>query len=259
MKTTGSMHYSRLAFAMLSVLFAGLMGCASANKDQLYEPLVLVRPGPLGGGDQLWAVVPLRNESGTSLGDPLRMADQLSASITEVTGLRSKPVNSVIDAMRTLDIEVIDNPEQARLLAQALGVDGLILGTITAYDPYDPPTIGISLALFDRTGQDTTGGPLDPKVLSTQPNAYSYFPRTTRDSVPASSVALHLDGRNHAVLLRMQQFAAGRHDHRGAYGWRRYLASMDLYERFAAHVAIGDLLEGERLRLGYAAAEETEG
>ena len=244
---------------MLTLALWGLMGCANANRDRLYQPHVDVYPAPQGGGDQLWAVVPLRNESGTSLGDTLRLADQLSASITEVQGLRAVPVNRVIDGMRTLEIEVIDDPGQARLLAQWLGVDGLILGTITAYDPYDPPTIGISLALFDRTGQDAQGGQLDPKLLSTQPNPYSYFPRTTRDSVPASSIAMHLDGRNHAVLQRVRQFAAGRHDTRGAYGWRRYLASMDLYERFAAHAAIGELLEGERLRLGYAAAEESDG
>ncbi len=252
------MLFSRSAglLALVGALLAGLLACSTQRADRLDTPEVLAYPEPQLGGDRLWAVVPLRNESGTSAVDSLRVADQLGASITEVQGLRALPTNRVIDAMRALEFVVIDDPSQARTLAQALGADGLVLGTITAYDPYDPPTIGISLALFDRSGQDAEGNSLDPKRLSYQPTAYSYFPRTSRQSVPASSVALHLDGRNHGVLERVRRFAAGRHDLEGAYGWRRYLASMDLYERFAAHAAIGDLLESERLRLGYAAAEE---
>lgn len=256
MTSAGSMFFSRSATVVLAILFAGLGACSGPQGERFGKPVERVLPGPQIGGDRLWAVVPLRNESGTSAVDTLRITDQLGASITQVRGLRAKPTNAVIDAMRALDIGVIDDPAQARALAEALGVDGLILGTITAYDPYDPPTIGISLALLDRTGQNASGNQLDPKRLSTQPTAYSYFPRTSRQSVPASSIALHLDGRNHAVLERVRRFAEGRHDTRGAYGWRRYLASMDLYERFAVDAAIGDLLEGERLRLGYAAAEE---
>lgn len=250
------MLFTAGAAALLGAVLICLGACAGATKETLGQPDVLAYPGPEAGGDRLWAVVPLRNESGTSAVDPLRLADQLSASITEVRGLRALPTNRVLDAMRALEIGIIDDPAQARALAQALGVDGLVLGSITAYDPYNPPTIGLSLALYDRTGEDASGEALDPRRLSYQPNAYSYFPRTTRQSIPVSSVAMHLDGRNHAVLQRVREFAEGRHDDRGAFRWRRYLASMDLYERFAAHAAIGDLLEGERLRLGYAAAEE---
>lgn len=246
-----------LARPLLGLFWAiALLGCAGGG-EVLEAPGVLHSPYPPVGGDRLFAVVPLRNESGTSSADVLRIADALAAAITEVDGLRALPTNRVLDAMRALEIGVIDDPSQARALAEALGVDALVLGSLTAYDPYDPPVLGLSLAIYERTGVSGTSG-LDPRVLSRQATEYAYFPRSSRADAPASSVALHLDGRNHAVLERVRSYARGRHDEESALGWRRYLASMDLYERFAAHAAIEALLDKERSRLRRA-ARETDG
>ncbi len=233
-----------------------LLGCAGGG-EVLEAPGVLRSPYPPRGGDRLFAVVPPRNESGTSSADVLRIADALAASITEVEGLRALPTNRVLDAMRALEIGVIDDPSQARALAEALGVDALVLGSLTAYDPYDPPVLGLSLAIYERTGVSGGSG-FDPRILSRQATEYAYFPRSSRADAPSSSVALHLDGRNHAVLQRVRAYARGRHDEDSALGWRRYLASMDLYERFAAHAAIEALLDKERGRLRRA-ARETDG
>lgn len=222
-------------------------GCAG-EREALTTPRVLESPYAAASGDRLWAVAPLRNESGTSAADVLRIGDALASAITEVRGLRALPTNRVLDAMRALEIGVIDHPSQAAALAEALGVDGLLLGSVTWYDPYDPPALGISLALYVREG--AVGGDLDPRVLTRQATEYDYFPLSSRGSGPASSVALHLDGRNHEVLSEVRGYATGRHDAGGAYGWKRYLASMDLYERFAAHHAIDRLLRMEADRVG---------
>lgn len=248
--TSAQTMLSHARLLLLASLWLSLLaGCASPRGEVLTPPVAPVAPYDPSGGERLWAVAPLRNESGTSTVDPLAVSDALTAAVQEVRGLRALPLNRVLDAMRVLDLGVIDSPEQAQALAEALGVDALLLGSVTAWDPYDPPAIGLSLALYERPGATIGGEELDPRRLTYQPSEYTYFPRSSRAGAPASSVAQHLDASNHAVLARVRAYATGRHDPELPYGWRRYLASMDLYTRFAAHHAVGSLLARERLRL----------
>ncbi|MCB9846198.1 MAG: hypothetical protein H6811_09460 [Phycisphaeraceae bacterium] len=233
-----------------AALVCSLGACTPQKAETLDVPAVLESPYDERGGDVLFAIVPPRNESGTTTVDPLMVGDALVAAIEEARGLRSLPLNRTLDAMRELRLGSIDAPEQAGILAAALGVDGLLLGSITAYDPYDPPTIGLSLAIYKREGAlDSPSSDLDTRLLTHQPTEYAYFPRSAHESSPASGVSKLYDARNHLVLGELRAFAQGRHDPTRPLGWRRYLVSMDLYTRFAAHSAVASLLDAERRRL----------
>ena len=156
--------------------------------------------------------------------------------------------------MRALDIDQITSPEDAKRLATAMGVDGIILGSITAWDPYDPPKLGLALALYVVPGHLEQGRDgLDPRSLEMSYSDYSYFrPTTTYTDAPDSVVTLHLDASRHDTLLALQQFASGRHDADTALGWEVYVKSMDRYAEFAAHRAVGLLLDAEWMRLSRA-------
>lgn len=237
-----------LACAVGATLWLG--GCAG-KKDTLVAPAVTGSPYDASGGEVLWGVVPLRNESGTTLADTLLISDAVVAAVEEVRGVRALPVNRTIAAMRALGMSELDSPAEVRRLAEAMGVDGIIVGTITAYDPYHPPTLGLALALYARPGRMEpvgTGG-LDVSKLRYQPTEYRAFPNSTFADAPASVVSDHLDGKNHEVLMDVQRYAAGRHDRGSALGWRRFLVSMDLYTEFAAWRMVGRLLEHEWIRL----------
>jgi hypothetical protein len=67
---------------------------------------------------------------------------------------------------------------------------------------------------------------------------------------PVAVISEHLDGSNHEVQMDLRRYASGRTDPGSSLGWRSTLASMDLYTKFAAHFAVGRLLEQERLRTG---------
>ena len=90
---------------------------------------------------------------------------------------------------------------------------------------------------------------LDTRKLEVQPTDYNYFPRTTFESAPASVVSEFLDGKNHQVLMDVKSYAQGRHDPNTALGYKRYLASMDLFAEFSAWHTVGRLLNREWLRL----------
>ncbi len=205
----------------------------------------------------LWAVAPLANESGAGVVDSLAITDAVVAKVAEARGLACVPTNRVLAAMRALHLASVATPADSRRLAEALGVDAVVVGTITAYDPYDPPTLGLTLGVFHRSGGQAAM--VDSRAL--QASGSEHATAATGDA-PAVVVAEHLDGRNHEVLINLRRYADGRHNPEGALGWRSYLASMDLYTQFATYHTVGRLLDAERLRMsraGLAAAAPPKG
>lgn len=238
-----------IALAVVLIGVAWSAGCRA--KPELTPPGVLVSPY---AGDALFAVIPPRNESGASFVDPDRVGDMLVASLAQTRGLRCLPLNRTIEAMRALGLPSVNSAMEANQLARALGVDGIVAATITAYDPYDPPTIGLTLALFPQPSLGgRREGPLDdPRLLAMQASDAGYT--GMRGSEPTAVESVHLDARSHDVLLRLRRYAEGRKEKETALDWRIYTASMDLYTQFGAHEAVRGLLDHEWLRLARVAS-----
>ena len=240
--------------ALFSLALPALLtGCGTATPPELVTPEVLVSPYQADRSQPLWAVAPLRNESGTSVADTMALADELVARIQEVRGLAAVPMNRVIGAMRATGLREIATPADARMLANALGVDGVIVGSITSWDPYDPPRIGLALGLFGR-GQTLVPNNNEPEGIDSRNLQKSGAERTISrfDDRPLSVIVGHYDARNHEVLMSVQRYAAGRTDYRAPLGWRSYTANMDQYSQFVAFQALDQLLDAERLRLARA-------
>ncbi len=231
-------------------LASGPAGCAWRRADDLTAPREHLAPYDTSRAEPVWAIYPLRNESGTSLASSSAISDAIVAAAAQTRGLRVLPLNRTLEAMAALGVTQLGSPEEARALAEAIGADGLILGSITAYDPYTP-TLGLSLALYIRPGVlDEPGeGELDARSLVWQPTDYAFFPSSGYADAPASAVSEHMDGKNHAIQMAVRGYAEGRAEPGTALGWRRYLASMGLFTEFAAWHAVGRLLDHEWIRL----------
>lgn len=237
-----------LALALLLLIgAASAPGCASGRRERpLVPPQATVAPYAAPDGEVLWAVAPLRNESGTTFVSGERVTDALIAAAAEVRGVRILPLNRTLAAMRALRLSSVDTPGQARALAQALGADAILVGTITAWDPYNPPVIGLNLALMGIQGPVETG--FDPRELVGSPTDHGTL-GAGQDNRPIAVVSEHLDARNHQVLADVRSYATGRHDPRDALTWEVYLASMPLYTEFAAHYCVDRLVQSEWIRL----------
>jgi hypothetical protein len=157
--------------------------------------------------------------------------------------------------MRALNMNGIRSPADARRLGEALSVDAVLVGAVTAYDPYDPPTIGLTLALYSRQPAQAVSesGWSDPRAMRGAPTERDLPPVSSFDEEPLAVVVEHLPGANQSVQMNVRRYAEGRHEQGSALGWRRYLASMDLYTDFAADWAVRRLLQEERLRLAWPA------
>lgn len=251
----------RLATLALFALSLATSACSylpGRDKDRLDPPQVLLSPYQSATqGDAIWAVVPLANESGASAADPYAISDKIVAAIDEVQGVTCLPVNRTIAAMRARGLHSLRTPADARILADTLGADAIVIGTITAYDPYDPPKLGLGLALYAKPrGQGGQQDTLDPMQLQSAYSDDQLQVRAAREPLPVATVSEHLDGANHAVQEEIRMFAVGRHDPQSAAGWRAVLMDMDRFTAFAAYTTVSRLLDQERLRVASVHREE---
>lgn len=231
---------------------AALTACVAESPYTTPDPLVSPYPGD---HQALWAVVPPANESGLSTVDGAAIGDEIVNAIQQVRGIRALPINRTLDAMRELDLRSIRTSAEARQLSRTLGADAIVIGSVTAYDPYEPPALGLTLALFLRSSELPESGSLlyDPRLLQMQ--ATELTAQIEADTTRPSSVGGGLyDARAHDVVARLQAYARGRIEPDSPYGWRIYLVSMGLYSEFVAHSAVQDLIESEWLRLAGAPA-----
>lgn len=240
-----------------------LGGCAA--QPELLPPEQVVSPYPISRGEVLLAVAPLRNESGTSTADALGLTDALAQRLDAIEGVTCIPTNRVIQAQRALGMNSISSPADARRLLKALGTDGLVVGTITAYDPYDPPKLGLTLALFgtpggrlDAPGTAATGDPTALRMSGSGAGSGGGAGGGIGDQ-PLATVSEMLDARGQDVQMNVKRYAEGRSEAKSALGWRSYLANMELYNQFGGWWTVYRLMQEERLRVSRGADAERRG
>jgi hypothetical protein len=238
------------AWWTLFVLVAAMAGCQPAA---LTEPIRLVAPY---AEQQLWGVAPFANESGFSLVDTASISDAFMEQAQQADGIDGIPVNRVIQALRELGGETVSTEADAMAVMTMLDLDALVVGTVTAYDPYRPMKLGLATQLFVRPDHPALDG-LDSRELtyatSGHVSAASLGPHG-----PRAQAAGIFDASNHQTLRWLERYAAGRSEPDSAYGHDLFLVSMDLYTEFVCHRLLRDLLSQEWARVGpVASAEKT--
>lgn len=237
------MNWMRSIFGLGVCALAALTGCTGKPRPYGME-VVSILPG---AQPQVWAVAPALNLSGQREVDPLLQSDILYHKLQEVRGLTVIPVDRTIQVYAALRIEQVQSPTQAAIVCEALGCDALIVPTVTAYDPYDPPKWGGSLQMF-RTARVGGAPPVDIRDLTRRaaPDP-TQMPAGPMNNDFVQAVGM-FDAANGTVREALTGYARGRHDPVGPMGHREYLVSMDRYVGFAYHTLIGDLLRAESRR-----------
>jgi hypothetical protein len=95
------------------------------------------------------AVAPFTNESGVPIpvNEIWKVGDGLITAINQTQGWDAVPLNRTIQTMRQMGIDTVPDLKTASALARAMDVDAIVLGTITQWDPYDPPRFGANVIL----------------------------------------------------------------------------------------------------------------
>ncbi len=200
---------------------------------------------------QVWAVAPLRNESGSRYADGYAVADKLTHQLTMIHGIDVLPVNRVLGAMQALNLGAITSKDQALALRDALGVDGLVVGSLTAWDPYDPPKIGIAIELYvDPISPTRTFDSRELTWAATEDRALPQRPYQSGDQ-PVSTVAAYYDAADPDTRAELERYGKhrGKDDGKVKHHARLYLISMDLYTEFVSQRVCSRLLAAESARL----------
>ncbi len=205
------------------------------------------------GERQVWAVAPLRNESGSLHANGLKAADHLAQRLETAKGIDVLPVNRVLAALEALQMQGVTSTEDAIKLRGMLGVDGLVVGTITAYDPYDPLKLGLIIELYVDARRDSFKSTDVRKLVraATDEMSLPNQPKQ-RPSQPVSVVSGFYDASDPAVRDRLLSYAAGRSgedEDDPTRDQRLYQIDMDLYTEFVTYLVSQRLLRVEQERL----------
>lgn len=221
--------------AALSCLLVGGFACEQPPKPYGTEASLFMP----GRNQQVWAVAPAVNLSGERV-DPLLQADIVFGQLQQIRGLTVIPVNRVVEVYEGLGLEKVQSPEQAAIVCDVLGCDGLIVPTVTAYDPYDPPKVGAALQLFRKPR-----GYKRPENVDVRELARAAAPRPQApppvDGGVVQAVGM-FDAANGTVRRAVMEYAQGRHDPVAPMGARAYFLDMDRYSGFVYTCLAADLL-----------------
>ena len=195
---------------------------------------------------QTWAVAPMVNLSGQKSADSILQADLVFQQLQQVDGLIVVPVNRVIEVMLSLHIDKINSEQHAQLICELLGCDGLIVPTITIYDPYNPPKLGAALQLFVRSPASLTKqANFNLREFARQPSAKSAAATSGGSMLQVVGM---FDSQNGSVRTALERYAKGRNDPMGPMGAREYLIVMDRYCGFVWHLLIVDMISTPKFR-----------
>lgn len=109
------------------------------------------------------AVVPFFNQSDERAVDGRNLANLYAVELQKTPGVEVIPVGVVHTAMRQYNMEDLAGPPDAVKLARLLNVDAVVIGSVTEFDSYNPPRIGLSIAWYAPGGGTFQPGvPVDP-------------------------------------------------------------------------------------------------
>ena len=241
---------------MLTLAVTALGGCINLGVEPLSSPY----PQRL-----VFAVGPLENESGSLEADGVKMADLLARQLETASNIDVLPVNRTLEAMEAQKMSRIEHPAQARELLATLGADALVVGTISQYDPYDPPKLGVAIELYLDPRSQSAPPTLNVRRLTKTASgpAAQAQQRPVQDQ-PVSVVSAFFDAASPDVRYRMRRYAHKRgtdvdddglnqfNPLRSAVekeSYRIYRISMDLYSQFVSYELSWRLLRAESVRL----------
>ena len=231
---------TRRGWTIARVLLAGTVWIGGCHRGSRIEPVSIAnsRLGPM-----TIAVAPALNLSGSMDFDPDRFADLMASELSYADGIAVIPVSRVLGVLAVQGLDRVESPGHAWELAKLLGADAILVFAVTEYDPYDPPSIGISAQLYGARPRAGSGA-LDPVALSRQAGLASARQPGRPDRLLAQ-VHRVFDASHDSVVADVRRFARRRRADESPYGWRQYVVSQRYYIRYCCHAMIRTLLTGE--------------
>src|SRR5262249_46271315 len=134
---------SFIAAMLAGMVLVGAPGCGLILPDVSHEPVV---HNPFPQLNKV-AVAPFFNLSNEPTVDGRKFALAYFAELQAVPGFEVVPLGVVETAIIENRVNLA-NPGEARRLANILGVDAVVVGSVTDYTPYYPPRCGLHVEWY---------------------------------------------------------------------------------------------------------------
>jgi hypothetical protein len=154
------------------------------------------------------------------------------------------PVSRVIGVLAAQGYDRVESEAHAGELADELGADAVLVFGVTEYDPYDPPSIGITAEIYGSKSWialKTAGTDDRPQWIGGESG-----PRDRPSVRLVAETQRVFDAAHDAVVAEIRAFASGRDAENSPYGWRRYVVDQQGFIRFCCNATIKALLTGKR-------------
>jgi len=188
------------------------------------------------------AVAPAINQSGSLDFDPARFGDRMATELSYADGVSVIPVSRVLAALSASGHERVRSRTHALELARAVGADAILVFSVTDYDPYDPPRIGVSAQLYGSSSGPNAGS-LDPTALSRWGRlASARDPQRPRRRNVVAETQKVFDASHDAIVRDIKRYASIRGADDSPFGWRRYVVSQQEFIEYCCFATIRALL-----------------
>lgn len=130
-----------LRFDVLSAMLVAVFACGCSAWPKASHPPQLHNPFP-----QLEriAVMPFFNQSNAPQVDGFDVAVAYQTELQKIAGFQVMPVGVVEQYLKDMQTS-LEPTTDFQQLARDLGVDVLVVGSITDFDPYSPPRMGLAI------------------------------------------------------------------------------------------------------------------
>ena len=161
------------------------------------------------------------------------------------------PVNRVLAKLNDLGMSGVETPTDAMTLADALGVDVILVGAINRYEPYQPPLVAMAVELYSRDQileqQSSDRLHINPADLARAGKPIGLDLRQNFE--PQATVIRVFDASKMETVERIKDYAMEHNEDKTPFGWKIQMTQRR-YLRFVSHEIIGELLALERIRVG---------
>jgi len=226
---TGSRQRVRAWAFLVAVVGFCTAGCAS--QDRVDPARVALPPTTV-------VVCPVINLSNSRDWDPLKVSDLLASEMTLAGNVNVIPLNRVMAALAEMGKSRIESPDDALELAREFDADAAIVMALTEYQPYDPPTVGLTLQWY-AAPRSVVHSSLDPVEASR--SATDVVPRSP-SAMPSDQLPLQVQRTFHAtdpaVQHDLREFASHTRKSDSPYGWRVNVKSQERFVRYCCWAAI---------------------
>lgn len=211
-------------------------GCRGSEK---IPPAVSVRNWRIPGA--AIAVAPAVNLSGSANFDPERFADLMASELHYVDQTSVIPVSRVLAVLAAQGHRGVESPEHAMGLLKLLGADAILVFAVTEYDPYDPPSIGITAQLYGARPGSGVRETISQETESSADSRPGAPPVERRTQLVAQTQRV-FDAAHESVADDIRRFSAQRNADQSPFGWRRYVVSQQEFVRYCCHATVKSLL-----------------